>query len=187
VNPNHEIESALAERVAGVAEVVGRDASDEVGMRRAEFEGDHTGKRQLLPGSASDREVVLKCEIPLARHQMVGKLAAGAGEFQHLLVRLDHMQVRASQPGRDTQQPRLLADVVRAGGLEVDGWNRAQPVAGHAIREPVKSQVIPNLGRIQTERGEAPPRPRTTAPPDPRPSGDREKRDQVARLGSVSR
>ena len=61
--------------------------------RRAEFEANHAGERQLLPRAAGDDEVVLKREVVLARNEVMGELAAGARQLQNFLVGLHHMEL----------------------------------------------------------------------------------------------
>jgi hypothetical protein len=119
VEPDDEVEAALAQRVGGVAQVVVGELGDEVGVRSAEVEGDHAGERELLPGAASEGEVVLQGHVALGPDEVMRELAAGAGQLKDLLVRLDDVELRPGHARRQAEQAGLLGDVVGAGGREV--------------------------------------------------------------------
>jgi hypothetical protein len=140
VKSDDEVEGALAKRVLRVLEVGALRARDEVRVRRAELEADDARERQLLPRAAGDDEVVLQREVLLAADEVVCELAAGAGQLQHLLVRLHDVEVRTSHARRQAEELCLIEDVVGARGAKSHGADGAEPPVGHGLGQALGTQ-----------------------------------------------
>jgi hypothetical protein len=118
-------------------------------VRGAEVERDHAGERELLPGAAGEGEVVLQGHVALGPDEVMRELAAGAGQLQDLLVRLDDVELRPGHARGQAEQAGLLGDVVGAGGREVGGCEGGEPGGGDVGRELGEAHGVAEGGGVE--------------------------------------
>src|SRR5690606_32819364 len=82
---HHEVERATAKEMLGAPQRTRSEAHDRVDIGRPEVERDDSGQRELLPRRARHHEVLPQAEAGVRESEVVGELAAGAGELEDVL------------------------------------------------------------------------------------------------------
>ena len=145
VEADHEVEAALAERVILGAQGAEVGGGGEARVGRAEVERDDAGQRALLPGAAGDGEVVLQRDALLGGDQVVGELAAGAGQLQHALAGLDDVQLGAGEAAGEAEEAGLAGDVLGAGRVEPEARQLGEPAVDQGLGEAVDPEGAVDL------------------------------------------
>ncbi len=103
--------------------------------RGAALDGDQARERALLPAPAGDGEDVAEVDLGVRLHEVVGELAAGAGDLEDPVVRLDLVEIGLGHARRQAEQLGLGEDVVGRGRGEREGGERVEPGGDERLGE----------------------------------------------------